>query len=163
MKILVNKWAIKVILNNAHVNCLNLDSRSRLEARDWNKKFPLSSRKTRLKEMNSCSCLETCDWKTKILVLVSRIEIGFLSHPGANDCKFLVKISKKNDGDFMLLMMMKIAAIKVNIAQHVLQTFMMTFMPTSCSFKSNSFFSLLRWQSNICSYMNSVAHTQNIW
>lgn len=45
--------------------------------------------------------------------------------------------------DFMLLMMIRIAVIKVNIAQHV-PNFMSTFTPTSCSFKSNFFFSLLR-------------------
>ena len=58
LKILVSKQAKNVIPKNSHENCLNLVSRFRLKARDWK----------------------------KILVLVSRIEIGFLSHPVMNHC-----------------------------------------------------------------------------
>ena len=56
LKISINKQATNVIPKNSRENCLNLDSRSRLEARDWKKKF--SSRSTRLRERNSHSRLE---------------------------------------------------------------------------------------------------------
>ena len=71
LKIYVNKQAINVIPENSRENCLNLDSRSRLDVRDWKKKFLFSSRSTRMRERNSRSRLEARDLEKKILVLVS--------------------------------------------------------------------------------------------
>ena len=57
LKISVNKQAINIIPKNSRKNCLNLDSRSHIKARDW-KKFPFSSQSTRLRERNSRFLLE---------------------------------------------------------------------------------------------------------
>ena len=58
LKISINKKTKNVILENSRENCLNLNSRSRLETRDWKMKFPFSSRSTRLRKRNSRSRLE---------------------------------------------------------------------------------------------------------
>ena len=84
LKILVNKGAIYVILENSRKNCLNLESRSRLEAWDWKKEILVFVSKPEILKRNYRSRLEARDWKREILVLVSRIEIGFLLHPAHN-------------------------------------------------------------------------------
>ena len=70
MKISVNKQVINVLPENFRKICLNLDSRSRLDVRDWKNKFSFLSR--------------TRDQKKVILIPVSRIEKGFSSHTGLN-------------------------------------------------------------------------------
>ena len=62
-----NRRAMNVILENSREDCFNYDSGSCFETRDWKKIFSF--------------LFWTWDWKKEIFVLVSRIEIGFLSHP----------------------------------------------------------------------------------
>ena len=50
LKISVQKQATNFILKNSCKNCLNLDSRSHLEGRDW-KKYLFSSQRMRLREI----------------------------------------------------------------------------------------------------------------
>ena len=89
LKISVQKQATNFILKNSCKNCLNLDSRSHLEARDW-KKYLFSSQRMRLREI-----LETRDSKNEIFI--SKVKTGFSLVTGPCQLHFLTRrnLSKK--------------------------------------------------------------------